>query len=108
MPSTHSLAGLMKWLAREPWRDAFADVLEQHVAGPCEAAGIESIEELGERVGAHWATTLWGCAFEDFLTKDVAEAGNIVDDYLKRRGWKENAVDRAYMAALRSSMMSLY
>ncbi len=108
MPSAHSLAGLMKWLAREPWRDAFADVLEQHVAGPCEAAGIESIEELGERVGAHWATTLWGCAFEDFLARDVAEAGNIVDDYLKRRGWKENAVDRAYMAALRSSTMSLY
>ena len=36
------------------------------------------------------------------------DAGNIVDDYLKRRGWKENAVDRAYMAALRSSTMSLY
>ena len=71
MPSSHSLAGLMKWLTREPWRDAFADVLEQHVAGPCEAAGIESIEELGERVGAHWATTLWGCAFEDFLTREV-------------------------------------
>jgi hypothetical protein len=108
MPSSRSLAGLMKWLTREPWRDAFADVLEQHVAGPCEAAGIENIEELGEQVGAHWATTLWGCAFEDFLTRDVAEAGNIVDDYLKRRGWKENAVDRAYMAALRSSVMSLY
>jgi hypothetical protein len=108
MPSAHSLAGLMKWLTREPWRDAFADVLERHVAGPCEAAGIESVEELGEQVGAHWATTLWGCAFEDFLTREVAEAGNIVDDYLKRRGWKENAVDRAYMAALRSSTMSLY
>ena len=108
MPSSHSLAGLMKWLTREPWREAFADVLEQHVAGPCEAAGIESIEELGERVGAHWATTLWGCAFEDFLTREVEGAGNIVDDYLKRRGWRENAVDRAYMAALGSSTMSLY
>ena len=85
MPSAHSLAGL-KWLTREPWRDAFADVLEQHVAGPCEAAGIESIEELGEQVSTHWATTLWGCAFEDFLTSEVPEAGNIVDDYLKRRG----------------------
>ena len=108
MPSAHSLAGLMKWLTREPWRDAFADVLERHVAAPCEAAGIESVEELGEQVGAHWATTLWGCAFEDFLTREVAEAGNIVDDYLKRRGWKENAVDRAYIATLRSSTMSLY
>ncbi len=108
MPSAHSLAGLMKWLTREPWRDAFADMLEQHVGGPCEAAGIASIEELGEQIGAHWATTLWGCAFEDFLTREVAEAGNIVDDYLKRRGWKETVVDRAYMAALRSSVMSLY
>src|SRR4051812_19019196 len=31
MPSSQSLAGLMKWLPREPWRDAFADVLEQHL-----------------------------------------------------------------------------
>ena len=108
MPSSHSLVGLMKWLSRDPWRDAFADMLEQHVAGPCEAVDIASIEELGERVGAHWATTLWGCAFEDFLTREVEDAGNIVDDYLKRRGWKENAVDRAYMAALRSSTISLY
>lgn len=108
MPSSQSLAGLMKWLTRDPWRDAFAEVLEQHVASPCEATGIESIEELGEQVGAHWATTLWGCAFEDFLTREVEGAGNIVDDYLKRRGWKENAVDRAYLAALRSSVMSLY
>jgi hypothetical protein len=69
---------------------------------------VESIEELGELIGAHWATTLWGCAFEDFLTRDVDGAGNIVDDYLKRRGWKETAIDRAYMAALRSSTMSLY
>jgi hypothetical protein len=108
MASPPSLAGLMKWLTRDPWREAFAGVLEQHVAGPCEAAGIASVEELGELVGAHWATTLWGCAFEDLLTREVDGAGNIVDDYLKRRGWKETAADRAYMAALRSSTMSLY
>ena len=108
MASPQSLAGLMKWLTRDPWREAFAGVLEQHVAGPCEAAGIASVEELGELVGAHWATTLWGCAFEDLLTREVDGAGNIVDDYLRRRGWKETAADRAYMAALRSSTMSLY
>ena len=38
----------------------------------------------------------------------MEDAGNIVDDYLKRRGWKEDVADRAYMAALRSSTMSLY
>jgi hypothetical protein len=51
---------------------------------------------------------LWGCAFEDFLTKDVEDAGNIVEDYLKRRGWNESARNKAYMAGLKGSVMSLY
>ncbi len=108
MPSSHSLAGLMQWLARDSWREAFADVVEQHIGRAAAHADIADLEELGELVGDHWVTTLWGCAFEDFLTREVEGAGNVVDDYLKRRGWKETAMNRAYMAALRSSTMSLY
>jgi len=53
--------------------------------------------------------TLWGCAFEDFLTRTLEPDGrNIVDDYLKRRGWKETAPNRRYMQALRGSVMSIY
>jgi hypothetical protein len=53
--------------------------------------------------------TLWGCAFEDFLTQSLEPDGrNIVEDYLKRRGWKESAGSRRYMEALRNSCMSLY
>ena len=66
------------------------------------------LDELGEVIGEHWAMTLWGCAFEDFLTREVEGAGNLVDDYLKRRGWNEKAMSRAYMTALRSSVISLY
>ncbi len=51
---------------------------------------------------------LWGCVFEDLLARDLDDGRNIVDDYLKRRGWKESASNRAYMTALRSSVMSLY
>ena len=58
--------------------------------------------------GDHWAATLWGCAFEDFLTLDLDGSGNIVEDYLKRRGWNEKTPDKAYMTGLRSSVMSLY
>jgi hypothetical protein len=108
MPSSDALAGLMKWLGRDPWREAFADVVEQHIGRAIAPAGIAGLEELGELVGAHWVTALWGCAFEDFLTREVEGAGNIVDDYLKRRGWKETAMNKAYMAALRSSAMSLH
>jgi hypothetical protein len=60
---------------------------------------------LGENF---FMTTVWGCAFEDFLTQEMEGGGNIVDDYVKRRGWKESASNRAYMQALRKSVISPY
>jgi hypothetical protein len=108
MPSSDSLSGLMKWLAKDPWRGAFLEVLDHHIGRALDEHNISDFDELGGLIGPDWAMTLWGCAFEDFLTKDVEGAGNIVDDYLKRRGWKESARDKAYMAGLRGSMMSLY
>lgn len=66
-------------------------------------------EELAEVLGDDRVMNLWGCAFEDFLTQDFdGQPSNIIDEYLKRRGWKENAQTRAYMGALRTSVMSLY
>ena len=106
MPSSE-VSGLIKWLRREPWDAAFGELLERHLGRACDKAGVP-LEELGEVIGEHWAMILWGCAFEDFLTREVAGAGNIVDDYLKRRGWNEKAPNKAYMTALRSSVISLY
>ena len=107
MPSSSSLSGLMKWLRRDPWSGAFRDVLEHHLGPACTKAGI-GIGELGDIIGNDWAATLWGCAFEDFLTRELSEVGNIIEDYLKRRGWNEKAQNKTYMAGLRSSVMSLY
>ena len=107
MPSSDALSGLIKWLRREPWDDAFGELLERHLGPACDKADVP-LDELGDVIGEHWAMTLWGCAFEDFLTREVEGAGNIVDDYLKRRGWNEKATNKAYMTALRSSVISLY
>jgi hypothetical protein len=108
MPSSDSLSGLIKWLAKDPWRGGFLDVLDRHIGRVLDEQGIPDFDELGGLIGSDWAMTLWGCAFEDFLTKDVDGAGNIVDDYLKRRGWKESAGNKAYMAGLKDSVVSLY
>ena len=43
----------------------------------------------------------------DFLSRDT-EDGNVVDLYLKRRGWNEKAIPKAYLKAIRDSVMSLY
>ncbi|MBP2448683.1 hypothetical protein [Rhizobium leguminosarum] len=108
MPTSHDLKGLMKFLAREEWRECFDEVFYDHF-GPVLDAGDMDFEDIAETLGEVWAMTLWGCAFEDFLTQDFeVEGGNIVDEYLKRRGWKENAQAKTYMKALRTSVMSLY
>ncbi|WP_252193007.1 hypothetical protein [Rhizobium sp. CSW-27] len=108
MPTAHDLYGLMKFLARPEWRACFEEVFRDHFGPALEAADMD-FEDLADLLGDGLAMTLWGCAFEDFLTRDFeVEGGNIVDEYLRRRGWKESAQAKAYMAALRGSVMSLY
>ena len=103
----HSLDGLMKWLGRDEWRGLFEDLLEEHLKDACAVVdgGIDGLEAL---LGYDAASVLWGCAFEDFLTREDEDGLNIVVDYLKRRGFRETATSRAYMNALRDSVMSLY
>lgn len=109
MGRSSSLDGLIKWAGREEWSGLFDDVLCDHYEEVCEEWGVElDFEELGQILGEEVATVLWGCAFEHFLTRPGEDERTIVDDYLKRRGWKENASSRRYMEALRDSVMSLY
>jgi hypothetical protein len=108
MTGTHQLQGLMKWLTRDEWRDRFAEVYDDHVLPACDQTDLD-VEEIISILGEEWfMSTVWACAFEDFLARDFDDGSNIVDDYLKRRGWKEGASTRTYMAALRTSVMSLY
>lgn len=108
MNTGHSLASLMKFAIRAEWADAFEDVLAEHFGMAFEAFDLEQ-DDIPNLLGQHWAGTLWGCAFEDFLTRRVGPDGrNVVEDYLKRRGWKETGQTQRYMGALSSSFMSLY
>jgi hypothetical protein len=108
MPSSHDLQGLLKFLDRPEWSACFQGVLDHHFGPILGPAGMD-FDDLMGALGDAMAMTLWGCAFEDFLTQDFDVAGvNVVDEYLRRRGWKEGAQAKAYMKALRTSTMSLY
>src|SRR3546814_67834 len=65
-------------------------------------------DELADIVGDHWDGVLWGCAFDDLLTRTIQPDRNIVDDYIRRRGWNESGPTKIYLRALRSSVMSLH
>jgi hypothetical protein len=108
MRPAHDLSDLMKWLTREEWRPHLEKVMEEHFGPVMEAFGLE-FAEIDEALGGGWGGTLWGCAFEDFLTRRFEpNAQNPVEAYLRRRGWKERVATRSYMTALQTSVMSLY
>jgi hypothetical protein len=109
MSKSHELAGLIKWSSRDEWQDLFDDVFDEHFGLAFEDYGID-FEQLEKLIGETEMRNLWGCAFEDFLTRPASEDDErtIVDDYLKRRGWKESPSVRRYMEALRDSLFSVY
>ena len=107
MKTTHDLLGLMKFMGRDNWQGDLQDVMDAHFGAVLDQTDLD-FEELGDILGDHWQMTLWGCAFEDALSQEFEGGRNPIDDYLKRRGWKESAQTRTYMTALRSSLMSLY
>jgi hypothetical protein len=108
LKSAHDLSGLMKYASRAPWDEAMDDSLSAHLGPACEATGLDP-DALFDLIGDHWEGPIWGCAFEDLLAQQLEPDGrNLVDDYLKRRGWNEKAPNKTYMRALRDAAMSLY
>jgi hypothetical protein len=108
MKSGYDLSRLIKFTLREDWRDALEDAMADHLGLAEEEFGVE-FEEIGDILGDHYEGLLFGCALEDLMTRRFEPDGiNLVDDYLKRRGWNETAPAKAYMRALRDSVCSLY
>ena len=59
MESSKSLSGLMKWLAKDPWRDGFLDVLDRHIGKALDEQDIPDFDELGGLIDLHWAMTVF-------------------------------------------------
>ncbi|WP_342236464.1 hypothetical protein [Inquilinus sp. OTU3971] len=102
------ISGLIKWAQRDEWAEMWEDVFWEHVGSGCESFDLDT-DDLPRVLGEHQFMNLWGCAFEDFLTRSRSSDGQtIVADYLKRCGWKEPVPVKRYMQALGTSVMSLY
>ena len=107
MAERNDISSLLAFIGREgDWRERLQDVVAEHLMPALEEFEIDH-DGLADLLGEQWSGVLWGCGFEDFLGQRYDD-GNIVDLYLKRRGWKETALNRAYFAALRDAPVSLY
>jgi len=104
----HDLSRIIKFATRDDWAEALHDALSDHVGAAMEEFNLE-FGEIGDIISDHYTGVLFGCALEDLMTRRFEPDGeNLVDDYLKRRGWNEKAPTKTYLRALRDSAMSLY
>jgi len=71
---------------------------------------VDMVEEFMEAASETEITAYYLANLEQLLLQRFGENGelNLVDDYLKRRGWREPALGKRYLTALRDSEMSVY
>ncbi len=101
-------ANLVKWAAKDEWEGLQLEVYAAHIdraADALDMSGDDIAELLGEA-----ALMLHIFILEDFFAAHFGEDDeqNVIDDYLKRRGWREAVPARRYLEALKDSVVSLY
>jgi len=107
MSMRNDISDLLGFVGQDDvWWERLQDVVAEHLMPALEEFELDD-DEMSELLGEPWPGVLWGCGFEDFLGRRYGEE-NIVDLYLKRRGWKETPANREYFAALRDTPVSLY
>lgn len=106
--ASQAIINLLKWAEKDEWdpyqRLVFADHFD-FIVEQFDITELELTDILRETFDM-----VYGFVLEDFFTARFGEEGeiNIVDDYLKRRGWREKVPARRYLEALRDSALSLY
>jgi hypothetical protein len=106
-PAGHDMSGIIKWTSGESWQSHLDAVRAEHFEPAAQSLGL-TVTAMVHALGPD-ASTLQYCAFEDFLTRRFGpDAVNPIEDYLRRRGWKERIATRAYLTQLQNSIMSLH
>jgi hypothetical protein len=106
--SNKAVANLIQWMQREAiWASRFDALMMAHIESTLNANALTT-EQLRETLGVA-DSQLFGCVFEHLCAERFDEApNNFVDDYLKRRGWRDSIPSRRYMVALRDASLNLY
>ncbi|HSH28866.1 MAG TPA: hypothetical protein VK971_03075 [Thiohalobacter sp.] len=104
-----AIAGIMKFTRRPPWEARFEELLEEFLARPAQEFECSPGDVLERVDGQGMGHMLYGMVLEQLMTLEYEEPPhNLIDDYLKRRGWKERPAGRAYLRQLRGSQLGFY
>ncbi|MGI9336268.1 MAG: hypothetical protein ACR2RL_24225 [Gammaproteobacteria bacterium] len=107
--SKRGVENLIKWINRQsPWDTELDAILDEHTEFACDTLDVDR-KALLEGMASEVTTSVLGCALEDlFARRYEGSPANVVDDYLKRRSWREGAPGRRYLEGLRDSVLSVY
>ena len=96
---------LVKWAARGEWESVQKEFYAAHLEPVVDDLAIPDV--VFDRLPEEAAGVLTVFIMESFFTTRFGDL-NVVDDFLKRRGWRESVPARRYLKALRDSTVSLY
>jgi len=106
--SALAIRELNAWIARQAlWSQRLHDVLDEHVLPAASEFGLgreEVFDELDDFAGE-----AWGAALEDLCTRRYADPpANLVEDFLKKRGYRLPPPAKIYLDVLRDSAPGIY
>lgn len=104
-----AVAGIMKFMSRAPWNERLHDLMMEYLEQPARELECEpgDIPAMLEAPGA--GHMLFGMVIEHLMIFDYEEPPrNLIDDFLKRRGWKVPTAGREYLRQLRDSTLRYY
>ena len=106
--SSLAIRTLIDWTtANAVWSERLRAVLSEHLLPAAEKIGLDpeaTFEKLGEFTGE-----VFGTALEDLCARRHADPpANLVDDFLKRRGYRLPPIAKVYLEAMRDSAPGIY
>jgi hypothetical protein len=97
------------WLKKEPWKSRFQDYFNETLTELAEYHEMELDGFVAQARLDGWESQMMSGILEYFAELSFdKEPHNVVDDYLKRRGWKETSIGREYLQELRKNSFQIY
>lgn len=104
-----AISNLMKYAKKAPWAEREAQFFSEILRDTAALAGVP-VSELGQKLdNYYYMGEAFGYLFELFATshwdnEDVC----MIEDYVKRRGWREPPHAKRYLTALAKSEVRLW
>lgn len=90
------------------WTDCLKQIETDLVTPVAETLGIDYDQVMDGLFDGPYGDNVFGYVFEDAVTCDWNKKGSVIDEYLKKRGWREGPHGRKYLRALVESDVGLW